>query len=85
VKNIESSMLILESLLVDLQADNDLAGTVLKDDGWVTNGPAIALNLRINASNPNRLRLWDFRGEPKPSETNPHSHPRRSVPGHPSH
>lgn len=70
VKNIESSTVILESLLSDLKAGKGLAGTLLRDDSVATNVAAIARNLSITTSNLNRRGLWGILWKQKEPETN---------------
>lgn len=70
VKNIESSTVILESLLGDMQAGKGLAGTLLKDERLAGDVAAITRNLSVTTSNLNRLGLWGILWKPKPPHTN---------------
>ena len=72
VKNIESSTVVLKSLLDDLQAGKGLAGSLLKNESLATNIDVIANNLAITSSNLNRLGLWGIlwkRHEPATNES----------------
>jgi phospholipid/cholesterol/gamma-HCH transport system substrate-binding protein len=58
VKNIESSTVVLKTLMDDLQAGKGLAGKVLKDDELAATMSRMANDLSITTSNLNRLGLW---------------------------
>ena len=71
MKNIESSTVMLKTMLQDVQSGQGLAGTVLKNEQLATNVQMIAANLSITTSNLNRLGLWHFlwHHEPPPKKT----------------
>ena len=69
VKNIESSTVVLKSLLDDLQAGKGLAGNVLRNDTIATNFQEIAANLTITTSNLNRFGLWGILWSKPPPRT----------------
>lgn len=71
VKNIESSTVILESLLGDMQAGKGLAGTLLKDEHLAGDVATITHNLSVTTSNLNRLGLWGILWKSKEPSTNP--------------
>lgn len=58
VKNIESSTVILESLLGEMQSGKGLAGVLLKDEAVAGDVAQIARNLSVTTSNLNRVGLW---------------------------
>ena len=70
VKNIESSTVILESLLGDMQAGKGLAGTLLKDEALAGDVAKIAQNLSVTTSNLNRVGLWGILWKTKEPHTN---------------
>jgi len=70
VKNIESSTMILESLLGDIQAGKGLAGTLLKNDAFAGDVEKIAQNLSVTTSNLNRVGLWGILWRAKEPHTN---------------
>ena len=70
VKNIESSTVILESLLGDMQAGRGLAGTLLKNEALAGDVAKIAQNLSVTTSNLNRVGLWGILWKPKAPHTN---------------
>jgi len=70
VKNIESSTVILESLLGDLQAGKGLAGTLLKNEALAGDVAKITQNLSVTTSNLNRLGLWGILWKAKEPHTN---------------
>lgn len=71
LKNIESSTVILKSMLQDVQSGKGPAGSVLKDEQLETNVKTIAANLSITTSNLNRFGLWHvlWHKEPPPKKT----------------
>jgi len=70
VKNIESSTVILESLLGDMQAGKGLAGTLLKNEALAGDVAKIAQNLSVTTSNLNRVGLWGILWKAKEPHTN---------------
>ena len=71
VKNIESSTVMLKTLLAGVQAGKGPAGTLLRNDQVATNIAEIVNNLSITTSNLNRLGLWGIlwsKKPPKPPE-----------------
>ncbi len=70
VKNIESSTVILESLLGDMQSGKGLAGTLLKDEALAGDVAKIAQNLSVTTSNLNRVGLWGILWKAKEPHTN---------------
>jgi phospholipid/cholesterol/gamma-HCH transport system substrate-binding protein len=70
VKNIESSTVILESLLGDIQSGKGLAGTLLKNEAFAGDVEKIAQNLSVTTSNLNRLGLWGILWRAKEPRTN---------------
>jgi len=70
VKNIESSTVILESLLGDIQTGRGLAGTLLKNEAVAGDVAKIAQNLSVTTSNLNRLGLWGILWKAKEPRTN---------------
>ena len=70
VKNIESSTVILESLLGDMQAGKGLAGTLLKNEALAGDVAKIAQNLSVTTSNLNRVGLWGILWRAKEPRTN---------------
>ena len=60
MKNIESSTMMLKSMLQDVQSGKGLAGSVIENQQLATNVQMIAANLSITTSNLNRLGLWHF-------------------------
>lgn len=83
VKNIESSTMILESLLGDMQAGKGLAGTLLKDQALAGDVAKITQNLSVTTSNLNRLGLWGILWKAKEPNTNPPPAPKLSSPKSP--
>jgi ABC-type transporter Mla subunit MlaD len=75
VKNIESSTVVLKSLLDDLQAGKGLAGTVLRNEPLAASFQTIADNMAVTTSNLNRLGLWGILWSHKPPQTNAFSQP----------
>jgi len=75
VKNIESSTVVLKTVLDELQAGKGLAGSLLKNEQLAATVSQIANNLSITSSNLNRLGLWSVLWQHKPPRTNasPHS------------
>jgi len=70
VKNIESSTVVLNNLLNDVQAGKGLAGSLIKNEDAATHVSQIASNLSITTSNLNRLGLWGILWQHKPPRTN---------------
>jgi phospholipid/cholesterol/gamma-HCH transport system substrate-binding protein len=70
VKNIESSTVVLKSLLTDLQSGKGLAGKVLRNEELAMDFQRITDNLTITTSNLNRLGLWGILWSHKPPRTN---------------
>jgi phospholipid/cholesterol/gamma-HCH transport system substrate-binding protein len=70
VKNIESSTVVLKTLMDDLQAGKGPVGNLLKNEELSTNVSQIAYNLSIATSNLNRLGLWGILWKHKPPKTN---------------
>lgn len=60
MKNIESSTVMLKSMLQDVQSGKGLAGSVLRNEQLATNVELIAANLSMTTSNLNRFGLWHF-------------------------
>lgn len=83
VKNIETSTVILESLLADVKAGKGLAGVVFQNDEVATNVAAIAENLSITTSNLNRRGLWGILWKQKDARTNAPVGERLSAPHDP--
>lgn len=71
MKNIESSTVILKTLLQDVQSGKGPAGSVLKDEQIEANLKMIVANLSITTSNLNRFGLWHvlWHKEPPPKKT----------------
>jgi phospholipid/cholesterol/gamma-HCH transport system substrate-binding protein len=69
VNNIESSTVVLKSLLDDLQAGKGLAGNVLRNEVLATNFQEIAGNLAVTTSNLNRVGLWGILWSKTPPKT----------------
>ena len=69
VKNIESSTVVLNNLLNDLQAGKGLAGSLIKNEDNALHVSQIASNLSITTSNLNRLGLWGILWQRKPPPT----------------
>jgi hypothetical protein len=71
MKNIESSTVMLKSMLLDVQSGKGLAGSVLRNEQLATNVETIAANLSITTSNLNRFGLWHvlWHHEPAPKKT----------------
>ena len=67
VKNVQSSTVVLKSLLDDVQSGKGLAGNVLRNDELAVNFQRIAGNLAITTSNLNRLGLWGILWSRKPA------------------
>jgi len=78
LKNIESSTVVLKSVLEDVQSGKGLAGTVLRNDQLATNVNNIAANLSITTSNLNRLGLWHFLWHREVPATNTTAAPKKS-------
>jgi phospholipid/cholesterol/gamma-HCH transport system substrate-binding protein len=76
VKNIESSTVVLNNLLNDVQAGKGLVGSLIKDEEMAIHVSQISSNLSITSSNLNRLGLWGILWQRKPPKTTP---PPRSV------
>lgn len=70
VKNIESSTVVLNTLLKDAQAGKGLAGTLLQNEQVAANVANIVQNLSITSSNLNRAGLWGILWSKKPPRTN---------------
>ncbi|MEY4386789.1 MAG: hypothetical protein RLY20_2072 [Verrucomicrobiota bacterium] len=70
VKNIESSTVILESLLRDVQSGKGLAGMLLKDQAVAGDVAQITHNLSVTTSNLNRAGLWGILWKQKEPRTN---------------
>jgi len=83
VKNIESSTVILESLLGDMQAGKGLAGTLLKNEALAGDVAKIAQNLSVTTSNLNRVGLWGILWRAKEPRTNTPSVQNMSSPKSP--
>jgi phospholipid/cholesterol/gamma-HCH transport system substrate-binding protein len=58
MKNVESSTVVLKTLIDDVEAGKGLAGQILRNDMLASNITAIASNLAITSSNLNRRGLW---------------------------
>jgi phospholipid/cholesterol/gamma-HCH transport system substrate-binding protein len=71
VKNVQSSTVVLKSLLDDVQSGKGLAGNVLRNDELAMNFQRIAGNLAITTSNLNRLGLWGILWSRKPAHAEP--------------
>ena len=71
VKNIESSTVVLKTVLDELQAGKGLAGSLLKNEQLAATVSQIANNLSITSSNLNRLGLWGILWQRKPARTAP--------------
>jgi len=69
VKNIESSTVVLKTVLDELQAGKGLAGALLKNEKLADSVSQIADNLSITTSNLNRLGLWGILWQHKPPKT----------------
>ena len=78
VKNIETSTVILESLLGDMQAGKGLAGTLLKNEAVAGDVAKITHNLSVTTSNLNRVGLWGILWKQKEPHTN--SPPANNLP-----
>jgi phospholipid/cholesterol/gamma-HCH transport system substrate-binding protein len=85
VKNIESSTVVLKSLLDDLQAGKGLAGNLLKNDTMATNLTAIINNLAVTSSNLNRVGLWGILWKQKAPRTDPPPAQPLTAPHDPFH
>jgi phospholipid/cholesterol/gamma-HCH transport system substrate-binding protein len=70
VKNIESSTVVLKTLLDDLQSGKGLAGNLLRNESLATDFQRIADNLAVTTSNLNRIGLWGILWSRKPPRTN---------------
>jgi len=70
VKNIESSTVVLKTVLDELQAGKGLAGNLLKNEQLAATVSQIANNLSITSSNLNRLGLWGVLWQHNPPRTN---------------
>ena len=74
VKNIESSTIVLKTVMDELQAGKGLAGNLLKNEQLAATVSQIANNLSITSSNLNRLGLWGVLWQHKPPRTNAPAH-----------
>ena len=74
VKNIESSTVVLKTVMDELQAGKGLAGNLLKNEQLAATVSQIANNLSITSSNLNRLGLWGVLWQHKPPRTNASAH-----------
>jgi len=70
VSNIDSSTVILKSILSNAQTGNGLLGTLMQNPHLATNAVEIVNNLAITTSNLNRLGLWGILWSHKPPRTN---------------
>jgi phospholipid/cholesterol/gamma-HCH transport system substrate-binding protein len=76
VKNIESSTIVLKSLMDDVKAGKGPVGTLLRDEDVASNVTEIVNNLSITTSNLNRVGLWGILWSKKAPHTNA---PARSL------
>jgi phospholipid/cholesterol/gamma-HCH transport system substrate-binding protein len=74
VKNIESSTVVLKTVMDELQAGKGLAGNLLKNEQLAATVSQIADNLSVTSSNLNRLGLWGVLWQHKPPRTNASAH-----------
>jgi len=74
VKNIESSTIVLKTVMDELQAGKGLAGNLLKNEQLAATVSQIANKLSITSSNLNRLGLWGVLWQHKPPRTNASAH-----------
>jgi len=70
LKNIESSTVVLKTVMDELQAGKGLAGSLLKNEQLADTVSEIANNLSITTSNLNRLGLWHLLWQHKPPKNN---------------
>jgi phospholipid/cholesterol/gamma-HCH transport system substrate-binding protein len=85
VKNVESSTVVLKSMLEDVRAGKGPAGTLLRNEQVASNLADIVNNLSITSSNLNRLGLWGILWSKRPPKTNEPAGHALETPKNPFH
>ncbi len=70
VKNIESSTIVLKTVMDDLHSGKGLAGSLIENEQIERDFARVANDLSITTSNLNRLGLWGILWQHKPPRTN---------------